>query len=553
MQRYGKQKAAGLIIKGKTRKIHINRDCRYQEITVLLHPKSKLNWSMIQYKSINHQDTSLEEREEYFRQLKQQEQSPQVLLQTCNRVELYYGQGDVPDNVARHLFRVVCGLESAIIGERAVQGQVKEAYMAAQQSQKLSAGLHKLFESALQVGKRARTETQISHGAVSHSLAAIEIIEQEQIDLRNARITIIGVNKLTEEIIKFLQNKKAQLVFLANRTEEKARRMAEPYGIDIYRLEDKHSFLKDTDILISATSAPDAIIHPEDLTPGRPLLAIDLAFPRDIAPEVGHMEGVTLYNLHDVEQKVKENISVREDEVQKAELIIDEAMAELRETLERRKRFKQTIRVTARSSRLSQIQVKEVFGRFPNTPYRLITRQSYGDKHQKISLLNGEAPDDMFTRELDTALLTGKADIAIHSAKDLPTKLHPGLEVIALYEAFDKTDSLVSRNHIALADLPKGSTVGTSSPMRKAELLHVRPDLKIVGIRGCIEDRVRQVRNGKVDAAIVATCALKRLGMENEITEVLDFETHPMQGRLAITALKGRDDLKAVFAQNSIL
>ena len=125
--------------------------------------------------------------------------------------------------------------------------------------------------------------------------------------------------------------------------------------------------------------------------------------------------------------------------------------------------------------------------------------------------------------------------------------------MIALYEAFDKTDSLVSRNHIALADLPKGSTVGTSSPMRKAELLHVRPDLKIVGIRGCIEDRVQQVRNGKVDAAIVATCALKRLGMENEITEVLDFETHPMQGRLAITALKGRDDLKAVFAQNSIL
>ena len=124
-----------------------------------------------------------------------------------------------------------------------VQGQIKEAYMTAKRTKKLSAGMHKLFESALQIGKRVRSETQISHGAVSHSLAAIEIIEQEKIDLHNSRITIIGVNKLTEEIIKFLLNKKAKLVFLANRTEEKARRMAEPYGIDIFRLEDKQKLI----------------------------------------------------------------------------------------------------------------------------------------------------------------------------------------------------------------------------------------------------------------------------------------------------------------------
>ena len=323
---------------------------------------------MIQYKSINHQDTSLAEREEYFKHLEHKEDDSAVLLQTCNRVELYYGNGDVPDEVARHLFRVACGLESAIIGEQAVQGQIKEAYMTAKRTKKLSAGMHKLFESALQIGKRVRSETQISHGAVSHSLAAIEIIEQEKIDLRNARITIIGVNKLTEEIIKFLLNKKAELVFLANRTEEKARRMAEPYGIDIFRLKDKQKFLKDIDILIliSATSAPDAIIHTSDLTPGRPLLAIDLAFPRDIDPEVANMQGVTLYNLHDVEQKVKANISVREDEVKKAEQMIEEAITELHETLERRKQYKKAVRITARSSRLSQIQVNEVLKRFPD-------------------------------------------------------------------------------------------------------------------------------------------------------------------------------------------
>ena len=161
---------------------------------------------MIQYKSINHHNTSLTEREEYFKQLNRSEVGPSVFLQTCNRVELYYGDGDIPDSVARHLFRVVCGLESAIVGERAVQGQVKDAYMTARDSgEKLSAGLHKLFECALQIGKRVRTETQISHGAVSHSLATIEIIEREHIDLKNAHIAIIGVNKLTEDIIKFLK------------------------------------------------------------------------------------------------------------------------------------------------------------------------------------------------------------------------------------------------------------------------------------------------------------------------------------------------------------
>ncbi len=508
---------------------------------------------MIQYQSINHQNASLNDRENYFKQLDLQHEGPSVFLQTCNRVELYYGEGEVPDDVARHLFRVVCGLESAIVGERAVQGQVKEAYLTARKNQKLPAGLHKLFECALQVGKRVRTETQISHGAVSHSLAAIEIIEQEQVNLQDAQITIVGVNKLTEEILKFLQNKKAKMVFLANRTEEKARRLAEPFGIQVYTLDQKEQFLPHTDILISATSAPGTVINREDLSANRPLLAIDLAFPRDIDPAVTELPGVTLYNLHDVEMKVKANISIREEEVKKAEVMIEEAIDELHEIMNRRALYTQGLRVTARSSKLSLLQVEEVFKHFPQTEYHLVAQKSFGDKHLDLSLLNGEAPDDMFTRELDEALLKGEADIAIHSAKDLPEHLNPELEVIALYEAFDKTDSLVSRNHIALADLPAGSTVGTSSPLRKKELLELRPDLQVVGVRGCIEDRVQQVRTGKMDAVIVASCALKRLGLDAEITETLPFQTHPMQGRLAITARKGRKELKELFAKGSIL
>lgn len=210
------------------------------------------------------------------------------------------------------------------------------------------------------------------------------------------------------------------------------------------------------------------------------------------------------------------------------------------------------IRVIARGSRLSRLQVEEVFKNFPELAYEIKYLESYGDKNQQISLLNGEAPADIFTRELDDAIRQGDADIAIHSAKDLPYPLPEDIEVIALFPAFDTTDSLVSRDHKKLAELPAGSIIGTSSPLRKKGLNELRPDLTIKGIRGCIEERVQQVKDGKYDAAIVATCALKRLGMEDEIAEVLPFPTHPLQGFLAITAKKG-SDLKQTFASKSIL
>ena len=211
------------------------------------------------------------------------------------------------------------------------------------------------------------------------------------------------------------------------------------------------------------------------------------------------------------------------------------------------------IRVIARGSRLSRLQVEEVFKNFPELAYEIKYLESYGDKNQQISLLNGEAPADIFTIELDDAIRQGDADIAIHSAKDLPYPLPEDIEVIALFPAFDTTDSLVSRDHKKLAELPAGSIIGTSSPLRKKGLNELRTDLTIKGIRGCIEERVQQVKDGKYDAAIVATCALKRLGMEDEIAEVLPFPTHPLQGFLAVTAKKGSQDLKQAFASKSIL
>ena len=292
---------------------------------------------MIKYKSINHLNTSLEDRETYFRQIQEEAETASVFLQTCNRMELYYGEGDVPRDVALHLFRVVCGLESAIVGERAVQGQVREAYYNARTKKKLPAEIHKLFECALEVGKRVRTETRISYGAVSYSLATIEILKECNVDIHQAKIVVLGVNSLTSDILKFLSNKGATRVVLANRSVDNAHNIADALNIPVYGLEDKKSLLQDADVVISATSSDQLVVERTDIDPTRKLYAIDLAFPRDIDPEIAQYPDVSLFNLQDVERMVQKNISVRKDEVEKAEAIIEEEIVLLETILERRK------------------------------------------------------------------------------------------------------------------------------------------------------------------------------------------------------------------------
>jgi len=210
------------------------------------------------------------------------------------------------------------------------------------------------------------------------------------------------------------------------------------------------------------------------------------------------------------------------------------------------------IRVISRKSNLALLQVKEVFQQFPHIVHELVTLDSFGDKNKQLSLLDSP-PADLFTRELDEFLINEEADIAIHSAKDLPYPLHPSLEVIALFEAFDQTDALASRDQLTLKDLPSGARIGTSSPMRKKELLALRSDITVVGVRGTIEERINLIKENKIDALIVATCALKRLGLEQLIAEVLPFQTHPLQGYLAITALQKRTDLEEFFAEKDLL
>lgn len=191
------------------------------------------------------------------------------------------------------------------------------------------------------------------------------------------------------------------------------------------------------------------------------------------------------------------------------------------------------LRVISRASQLAIAQVQEAMSHFPEVPWTRITCNSFGDVHQELSLM-GAIPSDFFTRELDAAILLGEADLAIHSSKDLPYPLPAGLTVAALLEALDPTDSLVNRQHLVLDKLPAGARVGTSSRQRRAQVAALRPDLTIVDIRGTIEQRLALIDRGELDALIVASCALERLGLRHRATQVLPFNTHPLQGHLAL-------------------
>lgn len=205
------------------------------------------------------------------------------------------------------------------------------------------------------------------------------------------------------------------------------------------------------------------------------------------------------------------------------------------------------IRVASRSSRLALVQVDEVFSALPHLNYKVQKLLSYGDMRKDISLVDTHIPD-FFTREIDEALRNGTADVAVHSAKDLPFPLADDLELAALTRPADQSDALVSRNNLPLESLPPRPRIGTSSLLRKAELLKLRPDAEIVSIRGTIEERIAQIDADVVDAVIVATCALQRLNLHHRIAEVLPFDAHPLQGVLAVVIKAGNDVLKQLFA-----
>ena len=207
------------------------------------------------------------------------------------------------------------------------------------------------------------------------------------------------------------------------------------------------------------------------------------------------------------------------------------------------------IKVGSRGSKLALVQVDETQALLKEKGIEVsFDRKTYstrGDKDKTVSLTTSPA-DDFFTDTLDDALLAGEIDVAIHSAKDLPQTLRKGLAIFALTRSLDETDAFVGK--IKFDQLPAGSTVATSSILRQQQVKQLNPKLETVDIRGTIEERIQKMKDGYCDGLIVATVALKRLGMEKHIQSIMPWEAAPLQGQMAIVGRATDTALRELFA-----
>ena len=253
-----------------------------------------------------------------------------LTLKTCKRTEEYHDDGTINIAEARHLFRVAAGLESPLLGETAILGQIKKAYDNTRSKGKLTPNMNKLFQTAIHVGHRVRTETTISRGAVSYSQVTVDLLSRLVPDLGDRVVSIIGVNDLTESALNFLTTRGATNLILANRNIEKAEETAKRYNAVALPLQNKRKILNVSDVVISATSAPHSIIHKEDIADdGRELLLFDLANPMDIDRDIRELAGKRVFDLEQIESRAKQNIKARQQAVADCEQIIEEEIAEL--------------------------------------------------------------------------------------------------------------------------------------------------------------------------------------------------------------------------------
>ena len=287
-----------------------------------------------------------------------------VLLSTCNRVEIYgvspWIQGRVQQlfqeltnsdfdftphlyvkegaQAAKHLFAVASGLDSLVIGETEITGQVKNAYQAAKAAGLVGKKMNRLFQTALSVVKAVRTQTGIGRGATSVGSVAVELAEKVfDRDLSAKTVMILGAGKMGEACVKHLAKRGAKTVLVANRSIERAEKLAAEFGGRAVRIEDSAAAMTEADILVSSTGSPDIVLKREDVAKilparrNRPLVLVDIAVPRDIDPAVAELANVFLYDIDDLEAVVRENTKNREQELALCHQIIAEHTAGLME------------------------------------------------------------------------------------------------------------------------------------------------------------------------------------------------------------------------------
>ena len=288
-----------------------------------------------------------------------------VILSTCNRVELYAAGPLAPDELLQHLrrfllrdrkfegelseelftfgetaclehlFKVASGLDSMLLGETEILGQLKQAYDVALQHQYTGKFLNKAFQRAFNVAKQIRTETNIQRGSVSVASAAVELAEKIFDRLQDKKVLVIGAGDTSEKTARALLSRGAHSVLVSNRSHERAVTLAESLGGRAIPFDDWSGEFSNVDILISSTSAPHYVIDRKRLAPlmpargGRPLLMIDIAVPRDIEPELNFVENVFLYNIDDLQAIADDYMKQRLVDVSRCEAIIREKAASL--------------------------------------------------------------------------------------------------------------------------------------------------------------------------------------------------------------------------------
>lgn len=320
---------------------------------------------------VNHRNASVEVREKFAVGAHELEQTltcvrgidglaGAVIVSTCNRVEYYTASicpirvldglrgylqertggseavlytHDSPASV-RHLFRVASGLDSMVIGETEILGQLKQAYAAAMDCGATTRHLNKLFQHAFRVAKQVRSETQITRGSTSVGAVAVDLAGKIFGDLSGRTAMILGAGEVSERTARSLVSRGVRSVIVANRTFERAAKLAGEIGGTAVEFDNWPDALDKVDILICSTSAPQPVVTCEKLEPhlgrrnGRPIFIIDLAVPRDAEPTLNELENVYLYDIDSLEQIVRQALEVRQAEVVRCEKMIDRHVAE---------------------------------------------------------------------------------------------------------------------------------------------------------------------------------------------------------------------------------
>ena len=232
------------------------------------------------------------------------------------------------EDVIKHLFRVASGLDSMVIGEPQIGGQVRSAFLAAQQTGTLDSLLERMFEETMRVMKKVRTDTGIGEHAVSIPYAAIELARKIFGNLKDLHALLLGAGEIGELTAEHLAGNGLKQIFVANKTYERAVQLAERFGGEALRFEAIEDQLAKCDIVIASTGAPHFVIQPEQVKRAlaarkfRNLFLIDLAVPRNIDPAIANIDGAYLYNIDDLQQVADANLELRHQKAQEAEEIV---------------------------------------------------------------------------------------------------------------------------------------------------------------------------------------------------------------------------------------